>query len=50
MLTSFGGRERSLGEYTALLEAAGLKATNLTATRAFPFSIIEAVRSDDHED
>lgn len=41
MLAITGGRERTLGEYTALLDAAGLRLVAMTPT-ATPFSIIEA--------
>lgn len=41
MLAITGGRERTLGEYAALLDAAGLQLVAMTPT-ATPFSIIEA--------
>jgi O-methyltransferase domain len=45
MLTSFGGRERTLQEYGALLEAAGLRATGQIPAKTFPYAMIEAVAS-----
>jgi hypothetical protein len=41
MLAVTGGRERTLGEYAALLDAAGLQLEAMTPT-ATPFSVIEA--------
>lgn len=41
MLAITGGRERTLGEYAALLDAAGLRLVAMTPT-ATPFSVIEA--------
>jgi len=43
MLAMLGGRERTAGEYRALLESAGLRMTR-TLTTASPHSLIEASR------
>ena len=43
MLVMLRGRERTLGEYSSLLEAAGLRVLRVVQTRS-PFSMVEAVR------
>jgi hypothetical protein len=45
MLTSFGGRERTLDEYGTLLEAAGIRVTSQISAKAFPYAIVESVAS-----
>jgi hypothetical protein len=45
MLVVTGGRERTLGEYGALLARAGLRHARIYETRS-PFTIIEAVRAN----
>jgi hypothetical protein len=43
MLVMLRGRERTLGEYTALLGGAGLRVRRVLQTRS-PFSLLEAGR------
>lgn len=43
MLALTGGRERTLDEYTALLQSAGMKVTRVLPTGS-PYSVIEAIK------
>jgi len=43
MLCTDGGRERTRGEFEAILDAAGLTIRKVTPTFA-PFSVVEAVK------